>query len=387
VIYDGNPDEEAWGYNLYWLPSGTGSEGGSPPAIVGDETVQAQGRTPVQMCYWAADTDYQPHGEILYCGIDSKLLSNQRFVWIDKGTTMTAVCTAATAGFTVEFDQWNTSQVVIGKYSIPIAPASKKTPEVGALSGTVTILESAYYAISLVNTAASAVAVSNFQCALASSGDSFSHRSLPQYNLNATSAANVRILSESLMFTNTTPPIDRGGQIFILQSSAAVDWREFSTEPRKVETSNGAMKFEAKNGVYGWLRPTQPSDFNFRQELDVEGSVVMSSFFQLRNDSAYLVVRGLLAPTTTQTGLWTLGYGVEFETTNVWRLIEKPTASAGVYEQALVHLKDVPQFSENPSHISKLLASIGKVVRGTVGAVKKYGPLAMDIAELATPFL
>jgi len=113
----------------------------------------------------------------------------------------------------------------------------------------------------------------------------------------------------------------------------------------------------------------------------------MSSFFQLRNDSGYLIVRGLLAPTASQLGIWTLGYGLEFETGNVWKVIAKPTASAGVYEQALVHLKDVPQFSENPSHITKLLSSIGKVVKGTIGAVKRYGPLAMDMAELAGAFV
>jgi len=369
---------------------------------------------PVRMAYAVAQSPYQPHTGVLWCGTDPKEGDGSPFIWIDGGSTVRLSWTDNSSDETQSFclDKWSPASVSPSSYQVTIpdpTPEVKllrkklqeqaaKAPEkegkssgsgkpVLAVPGTVsvTVLVSGYYRMRFDPFANPSDAINGLSILITSTGYCNAHRPIPQIQGNLNKASTCRISAASILLTNTSSELNKSGSAFILQSSPAIDWVEWATT-RKVSASANVFQSLLEKGIYGWLRPTQATDLSYRNDADItQSGVIAASYFQLRPDSAYLVVQGQMANDTSVdafSGILTTAFAVEYPTDDVWVETDIPRAPVGIYEEAFAHLRNVPQFHENPLHIANLVRSIGKVVNDVVGGVERYLPMARRIGNM-----
>jgi len=368
---------------------------------------------PVRMAYAVAQSSYQPHTGVLWCGTDPKEGDGSPFIWMDGGCTLRLSWTDNTSDETQTFnlDQWSSASVSPSSAQVLIPDP---TPEVkllrnklreqakapgkdGSVDGSkkpvlsvpgtvsVTIGASGYYRLRFDPFQNQSDQLTGLSFVLSSTGYCNAHRPIPQIQGNLNKASTCRISAASILLTNTSSELNKSGSAFILQSSPAIDWVEWCTN-RKVSASANVYQSLLEKGIYGWLRPTQATDLSYRNDADITASgVIAASYFQLRPDSAYLVVQAEMASDTSISafsGILTTAFAVEFPTDDVWVETDIPRAPVGIYEEAFAHLRNVPQFHENPLHIANLVRSIGKVVNEVVGGVERYLPMARRIGNI-----
>jgi len=255
------------------------------------------------------------------------------------------------------------------------------------VSTTVTVTESGYYSVRIHNVETTEYEISGLSMYWTASDSHFCHNSIYKYDEMLAVAPSIRVLAQSIMCTNTAAPIYRGGQISAYQSPGNTAWTNYVDIPDAVSSANKSYTIDIVNGLYAWLRPTQPTDFDYMRDIDMLSKTLVDSYFPLRPRSAYIVIRGVVSDPDNFSGIWTLCSAVEYETANTWIDVDPPECNSGVYLAALDALKDIPQFSENAFHIAKLVKSAANVANRIVAGVNRYAPLIGAATRFAETFI
>jgi len=371
VLLDQNPNGDVYSYQMLFkvnaplaptFPSATydyNPGGGTNDEIVYLPTVVAQ----------ALDA-YQPHGAHMLPGIDE--MTAGRYFWIDalsgQPATISLTFAAALTGSAYMFlDRWDAGTVQQGAFTA--------TGSSTATSMSVTVDIPGYYCIRFSATQLLTIT----QCLYENDGTpSYAHLALPMLFQNAASATSMRISAASIMFTNKASELYKEGKIVAAQLPEGISWTKYvcgESPYDNVASVNGSVALEAKNGIYGYMKPTKPSDFDLQSYLQFAASGVFGdSTWPLKERTSYLCVCMELITPQSRSGYWTLAAGVEYETNDVWRQKGNAMVSPDAYSEALLFLKSATQFTENPMHFGKIWGSIKKTASKVGRAVEKYGP-------------
>jgi hypothetical protein len=243
-----------------------------------------------------------------------------------------------------------------------------------------------YFTISIVQKSGPIV---DFICNvfLVQTGIAFGQTPIPGMTTNVAAAETIRISSVGALLSNKAAPINRQGKVTSVQIPASISLRSFLNSASvfdSIAKLQSSLTKPADKGRYSFLKPTQPSDFDYF-ELNLvrtsTGAVRPLAGWNLENNHDYLVIAANITTVAGQDLLWDYCYGVEYRTTDTWRDQAEPTSSPEAYNQALVFLKKLPQHYENPLHIGAILSMVRKAANKGASMVMQYGPAVLRAAE------
>jgi len=321
-------------------------------------------------------TAYAPHGPILYAG--SVQGTTQRFLWVDAFDIMTI---NAGAGFTGNISYY------LDRYDQNgLTKAVKKVTV--AYAGGIAILttlkannESAgYYALRINNDDAADVVFPINDINIGGGGACMAHLTLPDLDSNLLTESGVRVTALSMMYTNTSTLLELGGNISGYQFGTKDDWLDLlvTDVSSLLQKKKGSFTRDIRKGLHGFLKPTQPSDFDFKSYTEVNSSgIVVDSAYPLDDRGAFIAMAfSLPGNGAGNEALLTFRYGIEILSSNTWFDLEVSDVPEEAFKAALVRIRDVEPFHENPVHLRDIWEKIKS------GASKAFGFLANDLPKI-----
>lgn len=217
----------------------------------------------------------------------------------------------------------------------------------------------------------------------------FGMRSLPGFDAMISSVEELRIIGASILYTNTSNVLARGGNIAGYQipgSEEFYDWINYSV----VASAEESVAMDATNGCYGFLKPTQPADFNYYpvNEMHCGNLDSISDTLEIISSIPY-------NPNGSgRNAQVTVSFAVEFKTPNVFFNAVYPDPNTQVIDGCFGIMCRMTQFTENPLHLKDIKQFIGKAMGKVaeyapkvISAVKNYGPMVARTAAKLAPLL
>jgi len=371
ILYDANEVQSQWSYNAIF-------EGEvSTITLVGNRTESA---API-LWYVPNGTTFQAHGPVWYAGRSE--FDSLKYFWIDGTSTnvsqmIITISGAIPANNAIDFNlvRYNGGELYPATYTGRISSGST-TVTINLASGD---NQSAYYGLSyqMVTTLATVLAaafnVTLISVVIQGTSSVFRHLCLPGLPDNLTSTAGIRINAVSGMITNTAAPNYRSGQVVGFQIPQGEDWVEYAFNTQaKLGSSVNSGQLDLENGMYGYLKATQGSDFFlFENYLNEQGGKLQSITYPLEGKSDYLCIYAVCHELLGRQYYWTGAYGIEYITTDVWRETEPPELPEKAFETAVVDLKYMQQWHTNVFHLSDIWDFIKNAGEASVGAVNAF---------------
>lgn len=389
IIYDQNSAGTAFSYLANFAGFNNSFSVDRPAEVVSDSVWVHVGdiSMPVPLITLNAIDDYAPHGPLLFTGSVGN--SRGQFVYLNQGDSFSGTLNATVnCTFDWQVDVWDGSlRSAVYANSLSLVAGSDT-----AISMILAAPTNGYYSVLCKqSTSASTVPVYFTAFTLTGTGSCFCH--LTQHDLNKLTSVTDgnRILGTSLMYTNTSNQLNRGGQIASVQTGDDTCWLDYVSSAgsfSNVSSTVDSVTMDATNGMYAFLKPTQPSDFNFQDyyQVDQTGNICASQY-PIDRPGSYLAMAINIPDAAGCLGLWTHRASTEFITETTWFSVGKAKTSAEHQDKALMIIRDLEQFHENPSHISDLFSKIGSFIKSAAEGVVKYAPLAFQVGKTIASFL
>jgi hypothetical protein len=308
----------------------------------------------------------QVHGSAIFPGRFNK--AGRMYLWMDVGNNLVFTNTATSAATLVPYTYRSDGVIDAG--------AGIAMPASGSVLYTATQMGYVGFDIfSLANFTVTGTL--NLSRGTATSG--FGHYSIPFYYANLPSVESIKIYGVSMMYTNEAAPINRQGKIAAVQLANGDDWRNYLGY-NTISGLKNPYRICADNGVYGFLKPTQPSDFAFSDQSDLIGTRALS-WFDLETPSDFLAIQIKITTLAGQDGYFTLSYAFEIRTLDPWREVKGPEVSFNVVETSLTLVSAAPQWHENPFHISDIWDWLKQAAADTYSAIKEALPTVIKTAN------
>lgn len=323
---------------------------------------------------------YQPHGPALFTGW-LKDQPSQRFIWADTGSSI--VCTLNNS-----LGSGSTMRFILNKYSNGIYVPNFATADIVGPAGTACtfpITSSGYYAIGQSWTALPTGGYTVKVDLVVGTNGTMCHLALPDLFKNLPSVQGVRMNGLSIMYTNTSSDLNNSGRVAGLQAPQGSDWMNYAFGGfDSVAGAINSTTMDVKRGIYGFLKPSQPEDYNFKGDFDYDlaHGVPIGSTFLLECDSDYLVVYPQIAIQGGRDGYWSTCYTIEYLTTDVFREIEHADTPVASYEAAIMALATIQQWHENKTHFKDIVKKIRDFATRAAQTVSRYMPLISGAVAL-----
>lgn len=340
-------------------------------------------------------TKWAKHGDD-YVGQTSKFYPNKSILWLDAGEKVTW--------------SWENSDVAVGaslichqyRYGSKIEQrlASEAIFPVTGDPGeyTFTCTSQGYYWFSFQSVGGD-VKLYNMKVKMtgAQTASTKCHRHLciNKYCANLNRIQRCRVISSTSKVANATPSLNLGGTSVSANFSEARYWYDYDSYDL-IASVKDRETLLADKGLNGQLRPganvSDEMQMRTYSAVDVDGTVLYVSD-DLEQDAPFYGMAFNL-PDSQQTVEVTMTNAFEFETEDDFTPTKIPRIDPEVWTIAFNELKDIPQFTENPSHLEiigrNIAKSVKKAVGGTIkvtGQIMKGAKYASDIANAVAPFL
>jgi hypothetical protein len=217
----------------------------------------------------------------------------------------------------------------------------------------------------------------------------YGHLPVGQVTTNLSAVRQARVNAVSLHWQNTASDLFAAGDVTGAQLSAGTNWLSLVSLPDQFRILADAQNYLAKFGIYGFLKPTEPSDFDMVEVITDQNGAgqPLKACFDLETGHDFLGVMVSLPPTYTSqiplSGLWLVTHGLEYHTLDQWRVTMEPDCLPEDFEHAALILSKIPQWHENPTH----RANLKRMISSLATAVVKYGPAAIRTAGMVAKFL
>lgn len=377
-VYDANTANEPCSYQMM-LNGGDGDGSLENPATILTNVKVSTDAVPLTHAYSAPTTSYAPHGEMLFPGLMKS--SPFTFVWKDGGQTITCMSNdTATYFLMIRVYVVTSGQICMLR--------ELETAGTGADQSTLLVFSNdptGYYAFTYHTPSGTRFVTSIGPITIGDTGAGhMCHRPMPYFVDNMASVDSMRVLAVACKLTNNAPTLYKSGKVVTYQLPQGVDWWDTIREKgfTGISKMQGAVTRTIEKGSYVWLKPTQPSDFNFQKSENFRGTTLFAAGFQIYPERAQIITYGRVDQVTGQSATWTLSYGAEYQTTDPWRTVEVPTMTVAVSNQALEFLKSMPQHAENPNHLGQLWDMVKDGAKWVVNNPEK----AFEVAKKGVGF-
>lgn len=381
VLYDVNKSGSAYAYSMYFC-SGSATNALSPggASLLLSDTFEPYVDAYLPIAYAAPTSTYTPHGPIWYPGVLPE--HSGKWFWLDVGSvvSITGVCDITDTGI-FNLDYWGGATVDLDRLTI----AASWVAATPASFSSASVTAAGYYSINYRPSNTQNLSITGAAITKAN-GATCGHLSLKGLENNVMGIDGIRVLSYSIRYVNTAAQLQLGGSITAVQLPQGRNWFDNlkldGAGYDMIASSNGAYDDKIKDGLYGFAKPTQADDFNFRTRFETSATGLRDSSYPLKNESAFLAVYPRVDVGVGQSGTWYIAAAAEYQTTDQWRDYMIPPADAGSFGEAMIHSKDIVQWHENPVHLKEIWDNIKRAIGIGAGAVTKYGPTAIKVAGM-----
>jgi hypothetical protein len=375
VFYDPNPGTTHAKYDLMFN------------RVSGDSDVVSQSWAgnpgPVSIAYAlindsASSTGFLPHGEVQGTGLAN---GNKTYIWSQENYVWAATYVSGPTDVLIRVYRWTPrGEIYVGQYT--------DTTSFTSIAG------NGYVRFETFNKSSgepSMNEVSGLQMSftIPDGAGVFCQRPLVQYENKASFVEKVRILSQSILVTNLTPEISKGGKIASKQLPGDEPWYEYA-----FAGYNGIARLvhadirAADEGMYGFLKPTAVEDYSMLDYVDSNPAGELIRFaFPLDSVRAYLGTYLVLPSTDGQNFQVVSATNIEFESDDQWFEQAEAVIPNHIFDMAVKAVSHEMQFDENPLHLQDILNAAKTAAKRAVGATLKYGPTVMKVAGLVASML
>jgi hypothetical protein len=380
VIYDRNKTSAILNYSFYFC-EGADTNALSPGAASQTlaDTFEPYVNAYLPIAYAVPNVPYEPHGPVWFPGLLPE--HNGKWFWLDQGAVVnvTGTCNITDDGI-FNLDYWGGATVDSDRLTIPVSWVAA-TPQTVTSAA---VAAAGYYSLSYRPSNTQNLSLTSWTTK--ADGCTCGHLSLKGLENNVLGVDGIRVLSYSVRYVNTAAQLQLGGSVTAVQAPQGRNWFDYLESTGAgydlIASSNGAYDDKIKNGLYGFAKPTQASDFQFRTRFETGPTGLRDSGYPLKNESAFLAVYPRIDVGAGQSGTWYLATAVEYQTADQWRDYMVPPPDNHSFEEAMMHVKDIQQWHENPLHLKEIWNNVKKAVGVGARAVQKYGPTAMKAAAM-----
>lgn len=255
----------------------------------------------------------------------------------------------------------------------------------GSLTTAFVAEEPAYYAFTIE---ADDVFTANLTVNYANEGvATFGHFALPQLLNEISKIVEFRVNGASILVSNTSPIIDIQGNI----AGGVVPKKKSWMKMAKWATGDNMItpivalpdKFvgKASKGIYGFIKPSSEESFDYKAYWTVGPTGITDSKYPIEEEEDFLIVGIVVNQAEGRSFLVTMDTQLEFTTDSQWKETRIPNFSRNVVDAAMVALRNVPSWHENPTHFKDIANKIGSILKTVVNGIVKYGPGAINVAK------
>lgn len=378
VIYDANTAGASYTYNVRGCAI-TNAVPSAPGLTwqIACAPLRAANMVPIHIVNAVSASDYAPHGPVVYAGSNGVNGSTARYMWFEQGTLVTFNYNLTTMGITASF-QINADLLTEQGVNMGVASVMQLIP-VGTTTGSkaITIPGPGYYSFTIVpyleqdtgnssNPFVGTMTITSMYFSASSSV--FCHLPASDYANNVIVDKGSRINAFSMMYSNTSNLTGMAGQLGVAQIPGATSWHDYAMGAiDKVLAVKGAKLFKAETGCYGFFKPGGFEDFDIQDGVYTDNGVLYDSRYNIFDNTGYLVMYITVPDPNGRAGYFTYAQGIEYQTTDQWRDQRIPSLQLEAAKLGLTELREIPQFHENPLHLSELLKSIATATKKGLG--------------------
>lgn len=225
----------------------------------------------------------------------------------------------------------------------------------------------------------------------------YCHRMQYDFEEEAKVIDSARLLGVAFKLTPTTPEAAKGGFLYGKQFRQGANWLDQLGDPNStlksatavVSNLNNEEGISADKGMYGWLKPTDPGDFDLKSDwgrVNVTNLVTYS--FSVVPEHEYLgcfanIPASSLGERAFKWNSYIIG---DYATDSQYRDTAPPQLTKEVLTKVIEGSKTIRQFHENPLHLPSLLNAIYKAGGAIVNGVVDYGPMVVDFFKKVKPY-
>jgi len=318
------------------------------------------------------------HGASMFA-FSCKKAPDYRFFFVNKGDVITATLTSTLSADLI-ITQMQFVDGMVTQTNNKIAATS--------LANSWTVSNPCYVAFGVSTTAtittqALSIAVSK------SSSDSYSlaHLCAPDL-INFVNALGAHtMVGSSVLMKNVTEELYKSGGAFVAQIPTDVDWTSIvyngtNNPPSFAEVGSiqGVQKLSLKNGLYAYVKPDEEEDFCFKNMFTFRDGALMDSRTPL-DEGKFVIAAFTSLSANSALFEYERTCSIEFETSDTSRNIAACSDRSEDTRTAMVLVKHMPQFMENPTHEKTILQSMKNTLMALPGLVKRYGPTVVKAAS------
>jgi len=185
------------------------------------------------------------------------------------------------------------------------------------------------------------------------------------------------------MYTNTSSPLYRQGQIVMRQLPKLADWTKFiNYNTLAAEKDSGVI--EAVEGAFLFHKPVDDEQFMLRRPSYPNAQITGGQDYvtDVLPSVGPLVICARVTDPNGRAGYWTPSSGIEFETLNQWFETERVHLASRDLERAMTALTAIPQYHTNDFHLSDLWEGIKSFASDVWSGIKEVVPVVAPIAGM-----
>lgn len=371
VIYHPNPSAEVAIYDFVFdIGNETTSEFLPMPAL-------SEFDLPVAYLTSNPLADWMPHGLQLYCGQDTN--ASTGYVWCDAGAVLTwnlSVPLPSLQTTLIRVKRWDGSNV-IDEAGLLINFLT------GEDTRTMTIVAPGYYRFNVQSSWDTYTLHAKIQW----NTETMQHRCVHQFEGLNSVVTSVRVNAVSFLYNNTSSVLTKNGSIAAKQFPKGTDfWDVMANGYDTVASASNAKEHQLKDGLYAFLKPTQPSDFDlldYHHTGHLTGDLTATHF-------PIVPVSGILAVVLQfedggGSAKYHINHSVEFETDAQFFDVRPPVCSPFDIFQTIETVSNMTAICENPTHVREIRAKILSMIGAASRFIINNGPMMLKVAEfLAT---
>lgn len=354
-------------------------------SVLSDISIE-QNEFPLTPVSFVAATSYAPHGQNLWCGTaPNSTKPGFRWFFANQTDMITVTALTLTSTFTIEvfLYQWVNGNATI---------VDQQTFDADHTSFDMQANAPGYYSVSIKRSALGAIA--DISLVLQSNPTTVlkylvSHSSMPTFDENILSWLDRRFLGNSLRFEQDSSQLNNGGQVIMGQTDAKFDISSILTQENNdfdftdviSKLPNSRPSMDIKNGAYMFVKPASECDVHWQSSIRFQNGIPIDSSFDITRSTFAIMQVNFLQP-IYKAYVIENAVNIEFQTLNVAWPTSKVRTAKRSFEMCAEIMRDIPQFTENPTHARQIISSIGKGLMKAIGFIGRYGGQAASIAKM-----
>lgn len=392
ILIQAAPTSSNWKYAMRFI-SQCAPDGATPDSAGGGSWVTVAGQEYDLKCvmgeFVAQNTDDWQKNDGDFIALASKDYPAKRFIYMDAGEIMTYGATpVANTNFVLKAYRLFDGNLNL-ELSNTSATVTAGTP--GTIG--VTIAHSGYYCFSLTCSSGTTLNAQSLSYVGTQASVALCHRHLCMnfYCANIQWLPKVRVLSSTLLGTNSTADLYKGGDDVQVNINAGTPWEGLASY-NALAALPSAVPDDANEGTFTQLRiVNKEQDLSMKSlSINTGGSnpQLADSLETVEPDADYCGVSYSLAGLGgNQLLKFTLDTAVEFVSLNNMYPGDHGSTLPAAWDEALIKVSVVPQFTRNKIHLAQIGNAIKSIAGKTINAILKYGPMVVKGAEITADYL